>query len=125
VVVVEDDPSYLRALTRYIETQAPEIELVTAGNGVDGLMAIGRAEPDLIVLDYRLPDFNAVQLLERLTTPGRELVAEVVVVTGGLPDAVVEQRLLKAGAKQIVNKAEGLPAVVQAIRETLQQRKAA
>ena len=125
VVVVEDDPSYLRALRRYIETQAPEIELVTAGNGVDGLMAIGRTEPDLIVLDYRLPDFNAVQLLERLTTPGNELVAEVVVVTGGLPDAAVEERLLRAGAKQIVNKSEGLPAVVQAIRETLQQRKAA
>ena len=127
VVVVEDDPSYLRALSRYIETQAPEIELVTAGNGVDGLMAIGRAEPDLIVLDYRLPDFNAVQILERLTTPGggHELGAEVVVVTGGLPDAAVEERLLRAGAKQIVNKADGVPAVLEAIRETLQRRQAA
>ena len=125
VVVVEDDPSYLRALRRYIETQAPEIELVTAGNGVDGLMAIGRVEPDLIVLDYGLPDLNATQILERLMTPGHALGAEVVVVTGGLPDLAVEERLRRAGAKQIVNKAEGFPAVMQAIRETLQRRQAA
>ncbi|HWC75786.1 MAG TPA: response regulator, partial [Gemmatimonadales bacterium] len=66
VVVVEDDPAYLRALVKTLEHDAPELEVVAAATGVDGLLEIGRVEPDLVVLDYALPDLNAVQVVERL-----------------------------------------------------------
>lgn len=124
VVVVEDDPSYLRALVRAIQDVEPDLELVTATNGVDGLLAIGRAQPDLIVLDYRLPDLNAVQILERLLAPGRDLSAEVVVVTVGMPEEAQAQ-LRRVGVKVIVNKAAGLEAVVEAIRAGLRRRQTA
>lgn len=124
VVVVEDDPHYLHALSRVIQVQAPEIELVTATNGVDGLLAIGRVQPDLIVLDYGLPDLNAVQIVERLLEPGRQMEVEVLVVTGGLPEDA-EAKLRRVGVKQIVDKGAGLDAVIEAIRHALQVRKAA
>ena len=50
-----------------------------------GLLEIGRTHPDLVVLDYTLPDFNAVQVVERLLDPSRRLTAEVMVMTGGMP----------------------------------------
>jgi CheY-like chemotaxis protein len=124
VVVVEDDPTYLRALVKWLEREAPEIEVVEATTGMDGLLEIGRTHPDLVVLDYRLPDFNAVQVVERLLDPSKRLHAEVMVVTGGMP-AEAEAELRRVGVRNIVNKADGMPAVVEGIRRALQERQAA
>jgi excisionase family DNA binding protein len=124
VVVVEDDPAYLRALVRWLEREAPEIEVVEATTGMDGLLEIGRTHPDLVVLDYRLPDFNAVQVVERLLDPSRRLTAEVMVVTGGMP-MEAETELRRVGVRNIVNKADGMPVVLEAIRRALQERQAA
>ncbi len=124
VVVVEDDPGYLRALVRWLEREAPEIEVVEATTGMDGLLEIGRTHPDLVVLDYRLPDFNAVQVVERLLDPSRRLTAEVMVMTGGMP-LEADAELRRVGVRNIVNKADGMPAVLEAIRRALRERQAA
>ena len=123
-VVVEDDPSYLRALVKWLGREAPEIAVVEATTGMDGLLEIGRTHPDLVVLDYALPDFNALQVVERLLDPSRGLTAEVMVMTGGMP-MQAEAALRKVGVRNIVNKADGMPAVVQAIQRALQERQAA
>ena len=64
-------------------------------------------------------------LLKGHKTPtGRRLDAEVMVVTGGMPaEAAVELRQM--GVKVILNKSDGMPAVVDAMREALRRRKAA
>lgn len=124
VVVVEDDVAYLRALVRSVEKSDLDVEVVEATNGVDGLLEIGRVQPALIVLDYRLPDLNAVQILERLLEPGRKLEAEVIVVTGGVTSAE-QDGLRKVGVKVIVNKADGMEAVIEAMRQALRRSKAA
>lgn len=124
VLVVEDDPSYLRALVRTLALDAPELEVVQATTGVDGLLEIGRRSPDLVVLDYRLPDLNAVQVVERLLDPSRRLTAEVMVATGGMP-MEAEEQLRRAGVRTIVSKADGMPAVVDAIRRSVGARRVA
>ena len=124
VVVVEDDVGYLEALLRTLERSDLDIEVVEATSGVDALLEIGRVRPTVILLDYTLPDLNAPQVIQRLLEPGRKLDAEVIVVTGGMPaEAAVQLRQM--GVKMILNKAEGMPAVVDAMREALRRRKAA
>jgi len=124
VVVVDDDPGYLKALVLTIERSDLDLEVVEAATGVDALLEIGRVQPSLIVLDYSLPDLNAPQVIQRLLEPGRRLDAEVMVVTGGMPaEAAVQLR--EMGVKVILNKSEGMPAVVEAMREALRRRKAA
>ncbi len=124
VVMVEDDPGYLRALVRTIEREAPEVEVIEAATGMDGLLEIGRVEPDLVVLDYALPDLNAVQLVERLMDTSKRLTAPVIIVTGGLP-ASAENELRRLGVRAIVNKADGMGVVIEAMRRALQARKVA
>jgi len=91
VVVVDDDPGYLRAMLLTIENSDLDVDVVEATNGVDALLEIGRVRPALIVLDYTLPDLNATQVLQRLLEPGRKLDAEIIVVTGGIPEAASAQ----------------------------------
>src|SRR6266568_1301152 len=123
-VVVDDDPGYLKAMVLTIERSDLDLEVVEAATGVDALLEIGRVQPSLIVLDYSLPDLNAPQVIQRLLEPGRRLDAEVMVVTGGMPEeAAVELR--RMGVKVILNKSQGMPAVVEAMREALRRRKAA
>ncbi len=124
VVVVDDDPGYLRAMLLTIENSDLDVDVVEATNGVDALLEIGRVRPALIVLDYTLPDLNATQVLQRLLEPGRKLDSEIIVVTGGIPEAASSQ-LKDMGVKVIVSKAEGMPAVVEAMRQALQRRKVA
>ena len=88
------------------------------------MLEIGRVHPALIVLDFAMPDLNATQVIQRLLEPGRQLDAEVIVVTGGMPDAAA-RRLRDLGVKVILNKADGMSAVVDAMRAALRRRKAA
>ena len=124
VVVVEDDPAYMRALVRTIEASELDVEVVEATNGMDGLLEIGRTQPALIVLDYGLPDLNAYEVVRRLLKPGREVDAEVIVVTGGVQPED-QERLRALGVETIINKTDGLQAVVDQMRQALRRRKAA
>ena len=124
VVVVEDDPGYLKALVRTIEREAPEVDVFEATTGVDGLLEIGRVSPDLVVLDYALPDLNAVQVVQRLVDTSKRLTAPVMIVTGGMP-AKAENDLRQLGVRAIVNKVDGMGVVIEAIRRALQSRKVA
>ena len=124
VVVVDDDPAYLKALVLTIERSELDVELVEAATGMDAQLEIGRVQPALIVLDYSLPDLNAPQVIRRLLEPGRGLDAEVLVVTGGMPEAAAVE-LREMGVKVILNKVEGMGAVVEAMRQALMRRKAA
>ena len=124
VVVVEDDPGYLAALVRTIEREAPEVEVIQATTGMDGLLEIGRVGPDLVVLDYALPDLNAVQVVGRLVDTSKRLSAPVMIVTGGMP-ANAENDLRVLGVRAIVNKVDGMGVVIEAMRRALQSRKVA
>ena len=124
VVVVEDDPSFLSALVRTIKREAPEVDVLEATTGVDGLLEIGRVAPDLVMLDYQLPDLNAVQVVERLLDTSKRLATPVLIVTGGLP-ASAEDELRRAGVRSIVNKGDGMSVLLEAMRQALRARKVA
>ena len=124
VVVVEDDAGYRRALVLTIAKSDLAVEVVEAATGMDGLLEIGRVQPSVILLDYTLTDLNATQVIQRLLEPGRRLDAEVIVVTGGMPEAASAQ-LRQMGVQTIVSKTDGMPGVVEAMRQALKRRKAA
>jgi len=124
MVLVDDDRTYLEALARLIEKADLGLDVVKVTNGVDALIAIGRVRPVLIALDFRLPDLNALQVIERLLEPGRKLAAELLVITGGIQDEE-QARLRKLGVQTIVSKADGASAVIDAVRQALRRRKAA
>ena len=127
VVVVEDDAPLLRATVRYLEEDL-EVEVVGAGSGMEGLLEIGRVQPSVVVLDYKLPDLNAAQVVERLVAPergvGGRVGAEILIVTGGLPPHAAAE-LERVGVRTVINKADGLAAVATAVRQALLRRKVA
>ncbi len=123
IVLVEDDKSYGKLLLRAIQTADLKADVTLAATGMDGLLEIGRVHPAVIVLDYSLPDLNAPEVVERLLAPGNQLDAEVLIVTGGVQDSDVA-RLHGLGVKEIVQKTDGIDAVVEAIGKALARQRA-
>jgi DNA-binding response OmpR family regulator len=71
ILIIEDEQEMARGLQDILEFEGYEVE--TAGNGVDGLQAVSRIEPDCIILDLMLPDISGYQVCEqvrqKLNTP--------------------------------------------------------
>ena len=61
VLVVDDEPSILRALR--INLSAREYDVSTAIDGSSGLAAVARDRPDVIILDLGLPDMDGTEVI--------------------------------------------------------------
>ncbi len=64
ILVVDDSPAQRYAIGRMLERAGYGV--LHAANGTDGFNAVAEHEPDLVLLDIRLPDVNGVMLAERL-----------------------------------------------------------
>lgn len=74
-----------------------------AESGRNGLMAAEAFKPDCILLDYRLPDMDGIEVLDALRAPGGEIPLAVVVLTA-VSDAATATKFLQAGAQDYLNK---------------------
>ncbi|MGA3147524.1 MAG: response regulator, partial [Acidimicrobiales bacterium] len=64
VLVIDDDPSLLRALR--LGLQAGGHEVVTAVNGEQGISQTAVTSPDIVVLDLGLPDIDGQAVCKRI-----------------------------------------------------------
>jgi DNA-binding response OmpR family regulator len=68
VLVVEDDPAIARLLEVELSEAGYAVEL--AGTGAQGLAAIERDEPAVVVLDVRLPDIDGLSVCRQARRSG-------------------------------------------------------
>lgn len=66
VVVVEDKPELLRLYQRQFSARDLPVQLVTASNGFEGLVEIGRCSPDIVITDLLMPGMDGFQMLNAL-----------------------------------------------------------
>ena len=67
ILVVDDDPDILDALTMILESQGYEV--VTARDGVEGLANLKAETPDLMILDLLMPKMDGFHVLKELQDP--------------------------------------------------------
>lgn len=98
ILVVEDDSVLLKLYKTVIASWNLPTDLITAGNGVEGLILVGRDTPDLMITDLSMPGMDGFDLIRSLATSSFREGMEIVVVTGldaadvaargGLPEGV-------------------------------------
>ena len=114
IIVADDHPFILDGLDHLFRGE-PDCEIVAScTNGEEALAAIDRFDPDVLVLDVRMPRMDGIELLRQLQrrpqSPG------VVLLTASLDDA----RLLEAfrlGARGLVLKESAPRLLVQSVRQ--------
>jgi DNA-binding NarL/FixJ family response regulator len=114
VVLVEDNDVFREALELMLEV-TPDIRVVAAAaDGEAALEVCPRLNPDVVLVDYRLPGLDGVE-----TTAGLRYACPqvaVVVLTATAETGEV-QALLEAGAVTCLTKDRGLDEIIGAIRE--------
>ncbi len=63
ILILDDDPHLLEALSAAL---SPPHQVVTAPNGLAALEIVGEEPPDIVLLDYVLPDVSGLAILSML-----------------------------------------------------------
>ena len=79
VLVIEDDMPIQRLLKHIVERLGLDCEC--AGDGVEGLTAIRKRDPRVIILDLLLPRANGFEVLRHLHDHTPEILARIIIVT--------------------------------------------
>lgn len=81
VLTIDDEPS-VRLLIRTALQHERGIEILEAGDGVEGLEAIRRARPDLVLLDVVMPRLDGIKMLLTLRAEPEIADTPVILLTG-------------------------------------------
>jgi two-component system nitrate/nitrite response regulator NarL len=96
VVVADDHPLFLGALKRTIESCAALTLLAGASDGQEALDMVRRHQPDVVVLDMRMPKLDGREVMRRLRE--EESVARVLFISEYIGGELVLQALTAGAA---------------------------
>jgi DNA-binding response OmpR family regulator len=82
VVVIDDTEMLLIFVEDILATAQPDLQITTTPTASDGLRAIEAANPDLVLLDYNLPDFNGDEVCRRLLQKEQTANVPVLMMSG-------------------------------------------
>jgi two-component system, NtrC family, sensor kinase len=120
VLVVEDNRRHAELITEELRESSVAADVDWAATGKQGFEKLSKSPPDLIVLDYRLPDTDGLEFMKELRTRGYTTPVLFVTTADSVQLAV---EAMKLGAEDFVQKQEGyldiLPLVV---REALERQ---
>ncbi len=66
ILLVDDEPLARERLQRLLAKLFPQAELCEAGNGEQALQQVGSQQPDLLLLDIRMPGMDGIEVAEQL-----------------------------------------------------------
>jgi|GEM_PF-6848713 len=66
VLIIEDDPQILEAVTLTFQIRWPEVELVSSQLGERGIEMVETERPDIVILDLGLPDMSGYDVLKQI-----------------------------------------------------------
>jgi DNA-binding NtrC family response regulator len=118
ILLVDDESQIRTAVRRYLELQNFEIQ--EADSCQSAVASCRESRPDVVLLDYMLPDGNALTLLPSLQEIQPEI--PVIILTGhGTVDLAVEA--MKAGAEHFVTKPLELAALHRIVLRSLENQR--
>ncbi|WP_299592933.1 response regulator transcription factor [uncultured Microbulbifer sp.] len=114
-VMVVDDQALVRRGFALVLDNEPDIEVVAeAGTGIEAINAAREHQPDIILMDIRMPEMDGLEATAQiLTTNGAT--SRVIILTTFDPDEYVF-RALQAGASGFVLKDIPPESLVEAVR---------
>ncbi len=113
-VVIADDHAILREGVRALLQLQPDIEVVgEASSGGEAIDAVGRLDPDVVLMDIAMPGLGGIEAALELKKLGRR--AKVLILSQ-YEDREYVRRLLKAGVSGYVLKKSAGAELANAIR---------
>ena len=116
ILVVDDEPSIVDAVATALRYEDYDVE--EAATGREALSAVPRFEPDLVVLDWMLPDIDGLEVGRRLRAQGYKTAVLFLTAKDATENKV---EALRAGGDDYVTKPFSLAEVVARVQAILRR----
>lgn len=101
ILIIDDSAADRRIYKRFLEGQSQyDLEILEAATAQLGLDLCAALVPDCIILDYRLPDLDGLEVLEVL----QEKIRVPVLFITGKPEALLITEAYRRGAVKYLSK---------------------
>jgi excisionase family DNA binding protein len=118
ILVVDDDPEIVELFVDVLERDG-RFEVRTANSGYDAGLATHEFNPDLIILDYMLPDINGNIVCQSIRQNTAFEQVKIIIVSGVVNQDEIND-LLKSGANEFVKKPFNIEKLIERIAELLE-----
>ncbi len=115
VLVVDDEPRYLKLLRYNLE--AADYEVITAASGEEALSLVAGKSPDLIILDIRLPGIDGYEVCTRI----REFSSTPIIMLTAKGEEQEKVHGLRLGADDYVTKPFGAEELMARVETVLRR----
>ena len=115
VLIVDDDPDIISMLTELLERDG-RFEVATASTGYDAGMRTQQFRPDIIILDYMLPDINGNVVCQTIRDHPETSDVKIIIVSGVINRQEVED-LLASGADEFIKKPFNIDQLIERMAE--------
>ena len=122
VLLVEDEPAQRELLAYNLEAEG--FDVITADNGEDGLILVDENDPDLIVLDWMMPQLSGIEVCRRLKSNSKTRQIPVIMLSARAEE-VDRVRGLETGADDYVVKPYSVIELMARIKAHLRRIRAA
>jgi len=116
ILLVEDDHVLLANLSRFLRLEG--FEVIAASNGAEGLRAVGKHRPDLVLCDLRMPEMDGETLLAALRVDASSVGLPVIFLTASA-DRAERDAKLQLGASDYLVKPLDLQQLLTVLRRYL------
>ena len=99
ILIVEDEPTLAKNMGRYLRNSGFDVKI--SFTGATAMSQLERYKPDIVLLDYRLPDTDGLELLGRIQVVDRRIRVIMITGEGNIQLAV---QAIKAGADDYLAK---------------------
>jgi len=112
ILLIDDEPDFVEMLSLRLGEEGHHVRSALSGQA--GLEALKEAEPDVVVLDIKMPGMDGLEVLKLIKT--RHPVVEVILLTGhgsvhtavdGLKSGAFDYLLKPADYEELLAKLEG------------------
>jgi len=122
VMVVEDEPAQREVLAYNLESEG--FRVTKAENGEEALLLVAEDTPDVILLDWMLPNVSGIEICRRLKTRP-ETRGVPIIMLSARSEEVDRVRGLETGADDYVIKPYSLVELMARVRGQLRRTRAA
>jgi two-component system phosphate regulon response regulator PhoB len=122
VLLVEDEPAQREMLAYNLKAEG--FDVITADNGEDGLILVDENDPDLIVLDWMMPQLSGIEVCRRLKSNSKTRQIPVIMLSARAEE-VDRVRGLETGADDYVVKPYSVIELMARVKAHLRRIRAA
>jgi len=99
VLIVDDEQEIVDIMKVFLQRQGG-YQIATASDGITALIEVGRAKPDLMILDIMIPGVDGIEVCRRIKADSNN--KTVIIAVSG--NSEHENRILQSGADAFMSK---------------------